>query len=112
VVIKYRYEPERKSINDRQRNKDAHGKGRVSGYRISKETGIDETYISKIIHNRINPSYLTLKRILDVLGYRICFEKLAQRKEVNLSLKYLKRNQERGGELDGTISKDTLSGDI
>jgi transcriptional regulator with XRE-family HTH domain len=52
-----------------------------SGYRISKETGIDETYISKIIHNRINPSYLTLKRILDVLGYRICFEKVAQRKE-------------------------------
>ena len=46
-----------------------------SGYRISKETGIDETYISKIIHNRINPSYLTLKRILDVIGYRMCFEK-------------------------------------
>lgn len=58
-----------------------------SGYRISKETGIDETYISKIIHNRINPSYLTLKRILDVLGYRICFEKVAQRKEVKPEFK-------------------------
>ena len=57
-----------------------------SGYRISKETGIDETYISKVFHNRFNPSYLTLKRILDVLGYRICFEKLSKpskrRKEV------------------------------
>lgn len=53
-----------------------------SGYRISKETRIDETYISKILHNRINPSYLTLKRILDVLGYQICFEKISKRKEV------------------------------
>jgi len=56
-----------------------------SGYRISKETGIDETYVSKIIHNRINPSYLTLKRILDVLGYRICFEKISQGREVKLN---------------------------
>lgn len=54
----------------------------ITGYRISKMTGIDETYISKIIHNRINPSYLTLKRIMDVLGYRISFEKLSNRKEV------------------------------
>ena len=57
-------------------------KENVSGYRISKETGIDETYISKILHDRINPSYLTLKRILDVLGYRITFEKIDQGKEV------------------------------
>jgi len=54
----------------------------ISGYRLSKETGIDETYISKILHDRINPSYLTLKRILDVLGYRITFEKTEQGKEV------------------------------
>ena len=57
-------------------------KENVSGYRISKVTGIDETYISKILHDRINPSYLTLKRILDVLGYRITFEKIDQGKEV------------------------------
>ena len=54
----------------------------ISGYRLSKETGIDETYISKILHDRTNPSYLTLKRILDVLGYRITFEKTEQGKEV------------------------------
>jgi len=67
-----------------------------SGYRISKETGIDETYISKIIHDRINPSYLTLKRILDVLGYRICFEKIAQRKEVKPKFKVSKKTQRKG----------------
>ena len=54
----------------------------ISGYRLSKETEIDETYISKILHDRINPSYLTLKRILDVLGYRITFEKTERGKEV------------------------------
>ena len=56
----------------------------ISGYRLSKETEIDETYISKILHDRINPSYLTLKRILDVLGYRITFEKTEQGKEVKM----------------------------
>jgi len=58
-----------------------------SGYRISKETGIDETYVSKIIRNRINPSYVTLDRILKVMGYRICFEKVSQGKEVKPEFK-------------------------
>ena len=77
-----------------------------SGYRISKKTGIDETYISKIIHNRINPSYLTLKRILDVLGYRICFEKIFKRREVKPKSKVSQKESRkgRGGELNGTIS--------
>ena len=54
----------------------------VSGYRISKETGIDETYLSKIFRNRINPSYVTLNRILKAMGYQICFEKVENRKKV------------------------------
>jgi transcriptional regulator with XRE-family HTH domain len=66
-----------------------------SGYRISKETGIDETYVSKIIHNRINPSYHTLKRILDILGYRICFEKISQGREVKPSKVSKKKPKER-----------------
>ncbi len=57
-------------------------KENVSGYRLSRDTGIDETYISKILRNRINPSYLTLRRILDVMGYRISFEKIPEGKEV------------------------------
>ena len=47
----------------------------VSGYRIFKETNIEQSYISKIIHNKVNPNYLTLKRILDVLGYEVHFVK-------------------------------------
>lgn len=58
-----------------------------SGYRISKETGIHESYISKILHNRINPSYLTLKRVLDVMGYRICFEKISKASKIVKSKK-------------------------
>jgi transcriptional regulator with XRE-family HTH domain len=54
----------------------------VTGYRIFKETGIGQSYISRILHNKANPNYLTLKRILDVLGYRITFEKISKRKEV------------------------------
>jgi len=54
----------------------------ITGYRIFKETNIEQSYISKLLHNKINPNYLTLKRILDVLGYRVCFEKISKRKEV------------------------------
>ena len=66
-----------------------------SGYRISKETGIDETYVSKIIHNRINPSYLTLKRILDVLGYYMCFEKISPGEEVKPKSKLFQKRPRR-----------------
>ena len=48
-------------------------KERVSGYRISKEMNIDQSYISKLLNNKINPNYLTLKSILDVLGYKVKF---------------------------------------
>ena len=50
----------------------------ITGYRLSQKTGMGQSYISKILHNRMNPSYLTLKRILDVMGYRICFEKISK----------------------------------
>ena len=65
-------------------------KEEITGYRIFKETNIEQSYISRILHNKINPSYLTLKRILDVMGYRICFEKISKtsfkrRKEVKQS---------------------------
>jgi transcriptional regulator with XRE-family HTH domain len=54
----------------------------ISGYRISQETGIGQSYVSKVLYDKANPTYSTLKRILKVLGYQICFEKISQRKEV------------------------------
>ena len=47
----------------------------ITGYRISKETGIDEAHINRILHNRHYPNTRTLERILDVLGYEIRFVK-------------------------------------
>ena len=57
----------------------------ITGYRLSQETGLSETYISKLLHNKMNPTYRTLKCIADFLGYRICFERISQRKEVKLN---------------------------
>lgn len=54
-------------------------KERVSGYRIFKETGINQSYISRIIHDKVNPSFPTLKRILDILGYQVCFKKISKK---------------------------------
>jgi predicted transcriptional regulator len=50
----------------------------VTGYRISKEVGIEQTYISRLIHGKVNPTYSSLKRILDVLGYQVCFKKISK----------------------------------
>jgi len=61
------------------------GKEGITGYRLSQETGLSETYISKLLHNKMNPTYRTLKCIADFLGYRICFERISQRKEVKLN---------------------------
>jgi len=55
----------------------------VSGYRIFKETGIEQSYISRLLRNKINPNYLTMKRILDVLGYELRISKKKGGKEVS-----------------------------
>ena len=59
----------------------------ITGYRIFKDTNIEQSYISKILHSKVNPSYLTLKRILDVMGYRICFEKIPKASKIVKSKK-------------------------
>jgi transcriptional regulator with XRE-family HTH domain len=53
----------------------------ISGYRLSKKSGIDETYLNKLLHNKINPTYLTLKRIGDALGYQVHFQEISQGRE-------------------------------
>lgn len=53
----------------------------ITGYRIFKETGIGQSYISRILHNKANPNCLTLNRILDVLGYQIYFKKISKKAE-------------------------------
>lgn len=51
----------------------------ISAYRISKQTGIGQSYVGRILHNKTSPSCSTLKRILDVLGYEVCFRKTAKK---------------------------------
>jgi transcriptional regulator with XRE-family HTH domain len=55
--------------------KEVMGREGISAYRVSKETGIEHSYISKILHDKIDPGTKTLKRILDVLGYEVRFVK-------------------------------------
>jgi transcriptional regulator with XRE-family HTH domain len=50
-------------------------KEKISGYRISKETGIQPSYIGRLLRDKTTPNYSTLKRVLDVLGYEVRFVK-------------------------------------
>jgi transcriptional regulator with XRE-family HTH domain len=67
----------------------------ITGYRLSQETGLSETYISKLLHNKMNPTYRTLKCIADFLGYRICFERISQGKEVKTESKVSQKRPKR-----------------
>ena len=68
----------------------------ISGYRISQKTGIGQSYISKVLYDKANPTHSTLKRILKVLGYQMCFEKISQGKEAKPKSKPVRRRQRKG----------------
>lgn len=50
----------------------------ITAYRLSKEIGIGESYMSKILNDKANPNCVTLKRILDFLGYEVSFKKVSK----------------------------------
>lgn len=50
-------------------------KEKVSAYRIAKETGMQPSFVGRILNGKASPTCQTLQRILDVLGYQISFKK-------------------------------------
>jgi len=53
----------------------------MTSYRLAKDLGMWQSYLSRLFKNRFNPSYALVKKILEVLGYEIRFVK-PKRKEV------------------------------
>lgn len=51
----------------------------VSWYRFCQETGVDEGFLSRILHKKRHFSMETLSQVLDKLGYEITFRKKHQR---------------------------------
>ena len=50
-------------------------KENVSAYQLSMDLRIDQSYVSKVINNKIQPTCQWLERVLDYLGYAIEFNK-------------------------------------
>ena len=44
---------------------------RITAYRLSKELGVAQSYLSKLFKDRFNPSYGLVKKIAEKLGYEI-----------------------------------------
>jgi len=44
---------------------------RMTAYRLSKEIGVAQSYLSKLFKDRFNPSYGLVKKIAETLGYEI-----------------------------------------
>jgi len=47
----------------------------ITAYRLSKELGVAQSYLSNLFKDRINPSYGLVKKIAEILGYEIRFAK-------------------------------------
>lgn len=43
----------------------------MTSYRLAKELGIGQSYLSRLFKDRFNPSYALVKKIAEVLGYEI-----------------------------------------
>ena len=44
---------------------------RMTAYRLSREIGVAQSYLSKLFKDRFNPSYGLVKKIAETLGYEI-----------------------------------------
>ena len=53
----------------------------LTAYQMCKDLGLDQSYLSKVLRNQVNPSYEFTKRMLNYLGYDICFVKMKSRAE-------------------------------
>jgi transcriptional regulator with XRE-family HTH domain len=52
-----------------------------TAYRMGKDLTLDQGYISRVLSNRVNPSYEFTKRMLNYLGYDIRFVKIKPQKK-------------------------------
>ena len=53
----------------------------LTAYQMCKDLGLDQSYLSKVLRNQVNPSYEFTKRMLIYLGYDIRFVKIKSKVE-------------------------------
>ncbi len=51
------------------------GRKGMTSYRLAKDLGIGQSYLSRLFKDRFNPSYAMVKKIAETLGYEIRFVK-------------------------------------
>jgi transcriptional regulator with XRE-family HTH domain len=50
-------------------------KEKITAYRLSKDLGLTQGYLSRLFRDKFNPSYGLVKKIVEALGYEIRFVK-------------------------------------
>jgi len=47
----------------------------MTSYRLAKDLGIGQSYLSRLFRDKFNPSYALVKKIAEILDYEIRFVK-------------------------------------
>jgi len=56
-------------------------KKRLTAYRMCVDLGLDQSYLSKVLRNQVNPSYEFVRQMLNYLGFEIHFVKTKSKKK-------------------------------
>jgi transcriptional regulator with XRE-family HTH domain len=59
----------------------------ITSYRLAKEMGMGQSYLSRLFKNRFNPSYELVKDIAERLGYDLRLVKKQSKKKGGETLK-------------------------
>lgn len=75
----------------------------ITAYRLGKDLGIDQAYLSRVLRNQINPGYEFVRKVMSYLGFEIRFVKIKPSLKGGEKKSKSRRSAGRKGDYHGSI---------